>query len=370
MNVIGVDKNNHESILYTLDKTQHTQDISAVDADNYPYIKLQMRTQDSLTAVPYQLQDWAVGYLPSAEAAVAPNIGVSIPDTVKFGHAINYKPDTLRGYVVFKNVSISDFDSLKVSMVLTDSSGAAYNVPAWRTKPLVAGDTVKVAFAADVTGIKEGLYNLYLVVNADNDQPEQYLFNNALYKYVFINRSEIVPVHLLSFTGQAQGKGVELSWKVTNEINFSHYGVEYSDNSRSFVQIGSVDAKGTVTSVSIYNFFHSSPVPGKNYYRLKMVDKDGKFSYSNTVVIQFGADAVVKVYPNPFTSFLNISVSSLVNTKNTVKVLDLQGRVIMQQTFNGGNTTVDVSKLAAGTYMVQVNGSVDLQSFKMQKQSK
>jgi len=370
MNIIGVDQNNQESVLYTLGKDEHTKDISGVSAATYPYIKLQMRTEDSATVTPYQLKNWAVEYTPVPEGALAANIGSILPgDTVNFPHAANTVDDMLTGYITFKNVSATAFTPVKVTLQLTDtSSGKVYAYPLSRTKALAQGDTAKIWFNINLKTLEEGKYNFNLVVNGDNDQPEQFLFNNALYKYIYLSRAEVMPAHLLSFTGQALGKGVTLNWKATNEINFSHYGVEHSEDGRTFTQLGTVQAQNnTGGGVNTYSFLHNTP-GAKNYYRLKLVDKDGRFGYSNVININFAADAEVKVYPNPFATFLTINAGS--TGKNVVRVLDVNGKLVSRQSFTGSTTVLDVSKLAAGSYMVQVNSNDKLQTFKVQKQAK
>jgi hypothetical protein len=366
LNIIGIDKNNTATVLYTIDKTQAQQSIASIDAKAYPYIRLQMATKDSLTAEPYQLNDWKVEYVPVAEGATAANIGVSLPDTLYVPHAVNTQADTLSGFVVFKNVSVSNFDSLKVKLLLYDSTGKAYPFTVGRTKPLVAGDTVKVGFVANVTALPQGVYNLYLAVNPDNDQPEQYLFNNSLYKYVYINRTTAMPVTLVSFSGAAQGKGVMLNWQATNEINFSRYGVERSTDGRTFASIGYVAAQNGAASLKGYNYFDNNPVDGRNYYRLKLIDKDGAFSYSRVISVDFGSAVVVKVYPNPFADQLQVTAGGT----GVVRLLDMSGKVIVAQPLNAGTTVIDVHGLAAGTYMVQVNNGSGVQTFKVQKQAK
>lgn len=368
LSVVGIDKNNQETVLYALAKGQQTQSLSSVSAVTYPYIKLRMFTQDSVTVRPYQLTDWTVEYTPVAEGAVAPNIGISLPDSINFAHSENTKPDTLAGYVVFKNVSTWNFDSVKVKLVLTDSAGNVLAYPVRSTKPLLAGDTANVWFNLNVTGLPAGKYNVNLVMNPDNGQPEEYLFNNLIYKYITISRKIITPAHLLTFTGQQQGKFVQLNWTAANEINFSHYEVEHSADGRSFTQIGSVQAQNaTAAAVSSYGLLHTSPVIGQNYYRLKMVDKDGKYVYSGVVIVDFGANAEIRVFPNPFTTGLNITVPGTASGKNVVRVLDASGKVVLQQSFNGSGVLLDVSNLAAGSYVVQVNGDTKSQTFKVQK---
>lgn len=367
LNIIGVDKNNQESVLYTIGKDVAAKDISAVSAAAYPYLRLQMRTEDSATVTPYQLKNWAVEYTPVPEGALAANIGSNLPgDTVNIPHAANKQDDMLGGYITFKNVSALSFTPLKVTLQLSDSSGNVYPFPLNRTKALASGDTAKIAYDINLKALPEGKYNFYLMVNGDNDQPEQFLFNNSLYKYIYLNRSAVMPAHLLSFNGQAIGKGVNLTWKATNEINFSYYGVEHSEDGRTFAQIGTVQAQTAAggNDIKNYSFLHLTP-GAKNYYRLKLVDKDGRFGYSNIISVNFGTEAEISVYPNPFITFLTVNAGSA--GKNVVRVFDVNGKLVSQQAFTGSTTVLDVSKLAAGSYMVQVNSNDKLQTFKMQK---
>jgi hypothetical protein len=272
--------------------------------------------------------------------------------------------------VLFKNVSTVNFDSLKIKVLLYDSSGnVADSVPVPAVKALVAGDTVKVAFATNVTALPQGQYNLFVSVNPGSSQPEQYLFNNSLYKYTYILRNRVLPVNLLSFNAAQQDEGVLLNWAVTSETGFSGYLVERSNDGRNYIQTGYVPAAGNNAAVKNYAFTDNSPLTGKNYYRLKMVDLDGLFSYSRTEAIDFGGAFAVKVYPNPFGSLLNVSVNGGGTAVNFVTVLDFAGKKVLQQPFTGGTTALDVSGLAAGTYMVQVNNGNTIKTFKLQKQA-
>jgi hypothetical protein len=234
------------------------------------------------------------------------------------------------------------------------------------TRALPAGDTIHVAFNVNVTTLKQGVYNLHLVVNPDFDQPEQYSFNNILYKYVSIIRNTILPVHLTDFNAVPDANNVLLKWEVSNEMNFSHYEVEHSVNGKDFVTIGSVNATSTGNNSKSYTLTHSNPSAGKNYYRLKMVDKTGKFSYSAVRLLVFNASPTVRVFPNPFVDKLNVSVTRTDNSFSTVRVFNYAGQQIIKQTFNGV-IQLEVSSLAAGNYMVQVDDGVQVQNFKVQK---
>jgi hypothetical protein len=93
--ILGIDKNGDDSLFYTLNKNQKEQNISNIPAADYPYVRLRMHTQDTITDIPFQLTDWLVSATPVPEGAVAPNLGVQIPPTVKYDHAVNMQYDTL-----------------------------------------------------------------------------------------------------------------------------------------------------------------------------------------------------------------------------------------------------------------------------------
>ena len=363
LDVITVDKNGKDSVWYTIDTSQHERDISTINATQYPYVKLRMYTKDGVTAKPYQLKDWSVELTPVPEGAIATNLGVSLPDTVKYGHDVHVAVDPLKGDIVFKNVSTTAFTPLKIKLVLYDESNVAYNFTLPRTRSLPSGDTVHVSFNINVTDLPQGKYNLYLEVNPDNDQPEQYHYNNFIYHYVYIDRESVLPVHLINFTAKPVNNNVQLQWTVANEINIARYEVEFSKDGRTFNKIGNTSPTDIHVLEKIYSFLHTGAINGKNYYRLKIVDADGKFTYSPVRIVIMGSDAVL-VYPNPFHSQLNIVNSN--GGAATVRLLDLTGKQLLQQTFEA-STALNVNNLASGVYIVQVNDGINVRSFKVYK---
>lgn len=364
IDVLTVDKNSKDSVWYTMNTFQHELNISTINAAQYPYVKLRMHTVDGTTAKPYQLKDWSVEFTPVPEGAIATNLGVSLPDTVKYGHDIHVAVDPLKGDIVFKNVSTTAFTPLKIKLVLYDESNVAYNFTLPRTRALPSGDTVHVSFNINVTDLPQGRYNLYLEVNPDDDQPEQYHYNNFIYHYVYIDRESVLPVRLVNFTAKPVNNNVQLQWTVTNEINIAGYEVQFSKDGRTFNKIGNILPGDLHTPEKTYSFLHTGAINGKNYYRLKIIDNDGRFTYSPIRIVILGSDAVL-VYPNPFHSQLNI-VNSNGGTA-TVRLLDLTGKQLLQQTFEA-STVLNVNNLASGIYVVQVNNGINIRSFKVYKQ--
>lgn len=362
VSVIGVNNAGIETVLYTLDTSQQVFNISGVNAALYPFVKLKLKTQDGFSSKPYQLASWSVGYQPAAEGALAPNLGISIPDNLDLHHNTNMQYDTLQGYVVFKNVSTANFKPIKIKASLTDANNNVYNFSVPNSRALPAGDTIHASFLLDVRSLPQGMYNLELEINPGNDQPEQYLFNNSLFKYVRISRIAItLPVQLLSFeaTKKADHQAL-LSWLVAQEINLDRYEVQTSTNGQQFTTIASVKANAG----KAYSYVHSNPEGVKNYYRLKMVDKDGAFSYSPVRWVSM-AQTSITAGPNPFIN--NIKITTAGTAKHTVNVYSAAGQLVATKTFSG-NTVVNAPGLAAGMYTVQVNDGATSKTFKLQKQ--
>jgi hypothetical protein len=364
LNIIGVSSEGVETKLYTLDTLQTSVDISSVNVIQYPYIKLRTSNQDSITAKAYQLNNWSVEYDAVAEGAIAPNLYFNIPDSV--GIATSYASDTLKGGVAFKNISKVNFDSLTVKLLLINQRlGTIYTFNLPKTKILVAGDTVHIDFAVNVALLPQDNYNLYLVINENGTQPEQYLFNNNLYKYVYLKTSVIVPVRLLNFNAKPLGNLVEINWDVTEEINIGKYEIEYSTNALDFNKIGSINAKG-VNGNSNYLFYHNNPINGVNYYRLKMINIDGSYSFSPIRVVNFIKTSTIKIYPNPVINSLTVSVNKQDNKLNTVKLYNNVGQLIITKSF-AINTQLDLTSLASGTYLIRVDDGTEIKIFTIQK---
>jgi hypothetical protein len=165
--------------------------------------------------------------------------------------------------------------------------------------------------------------------------------------------SALLPVPLYSFTAAPQGSNVLLSWQVGTELNLQGYDVEFSTNGRNWNNIGNVAAAGR----SGYQFVHTAPVSGFNYYRIKSVDKDGKFEYSEIRRVNFGRAGAISIYPNPAKNDVNITVTgSFVNKAATISIIAMDGKLLQQKRINAMSQTetINVSALSSGKYMVRI----------------
>ena len=195
VDVIGVNATGAETVLYTLNISQQDFDISPVSVASYPYIKLRMRNADSINLTPYQLRWWRILYEPVPEGALAGNIYYKFKDTVALGQPQDFA-------IAFKNVSETPFtDSIPVSMIVYDASNVATALPANKLKkPLQPGDTATIIYSIPTAALT-GTNNLFVDVNPGNALPEQYHFNNFLYKKFLVDVDNRRPVMDVTFDG-------------------------------------------------------------------------------------------------------------------------------------------------------------------------
>ncbi len=138
----------------------------------------------------------------------------------------------------------------------------------------------------------------------------------------------LLPVKLKLFKATERNAGVYLIWQTLMEENASHFEVERSYNGVDFkilATVGMGGANGT------YSFMDHHPSAGNNYYRLKIVDKDGGFSYSENVKAKIGAVTDVKLFPNPVIQDLLLKVQSSAEQKEVLTILDGTGRVVSSE---------------------------------------
>lgn len=194
VNVIGIQNNGTEDVLFTgITTAQQNFDVSSINAGVYPYVKLQMKTTDSINHTPYQLRYWRITYTPVPEGAIAPNIYLKVKDTLEVGEPLDYK-------VAFKNISDVAFDSLKVKMVITDRNNVPHIIPIPRRRPLLVNDTLQLGALVN-TGTIPGANTVYLEANPDDDQLEQYHFNNFAYRSLYVKPDSLNPLLDVTFDG-------------------------------------------------------------------------------------------------------------------------------------------------------------------------
>jgi hypothetical protein len=164
------------------------------------------------------------------------------------------------------------------------------------------------------------------------------------------NSSYVMPLNLLGFRGAVINGDANLVWNTANEVNVAGFIVEKSTNGSNFENVGFVAAKNTASAT--YNFT-TSLTAGNNFYRLKMLDKDGTYSYSKVITLNNRTGLKLELFPNPVVNTLTLTHEKATETAR-VKVTAIDGKILLTQVLQAGATqsTVDVSKLTKGTYVL------------------
>ncbi|PWT74426.1 MAG: hypothetical protein C5B59_11130 [Bacteroidetes bacterium] len=181
---------------------------------------------------------------------------------------------------------------------------------------------------------------------------------NAMHPAPFVlNANGTLPVTLIDFYGLLNDKVINLSWATSMEINSDHFDVERSRDAASWQAIGTVAAKGFSSVEADYSFTDGSPFSGVNYYRLKMVDKDGAFKYSPVAAVRGSVSQGLRLFPNPASSFVNISFGNDVNGHMNIRMINQFGQLLMEKNITQANNmtvSLQVGSFAQGIYMVQL----------------
>jgi hypothetical protein len=182
-----------------------------------------------------------------------------------------------------------------------------------------------------------------------------------------------LPVKLLNFTATKQGGQALLQWTTEQEVNSKYFSVERSSDGVNFSSIGQVNALGTSSVAKTYSFTDAKPTVGTNYYRLRMVDKDGQFAYSQTRSISIAVIFDASIFPNPVQNNLNLSFSSGSATAVQVEIINNEGKKVASrqvQVAAGASTqTINTASLSSGTYYVRLisaEGETELKFVKQQ----
>jgi hypothetical protein len=184
-----------------------------------------------------------------------------------------------------------------------------------------------------------------------------------------------LPLRLLSFRASRSGNVALLDWTTESEENTAFFEVQRSVDGRSFTKIGTV---GSYNSTGTHNYdFTDAGLTGLNvpviFYRLKMVDKDGNFSYSSIAAVNAPqGQASVTIYPNPVSDVANVILTAKASEKIAWQLVDASGKTVMKGSYvlSAGKNELAVATdaLNAGLYTLMIDGGATHAHLKIVKQ--
>ncbi len=178
---------------------------------------------------------------------------------------------------------------------------------------------------------------------------------NNIFRGIAFSPSQFsLPVNLSSFSGALVNGGALLQWITKSELNAGNFDIERSGNGVTFTKIGTVAAKNESLG-STYSFEEAGIANGIYYYRLKLVNKDGSYTYSTTIAIKKDGKAVLAlhVFPNPATDYITISHPKAA-TGALLQIVTVDGKKLMQYQVaaNATQTSMNITSLKTGKYFL------------------
>lgn len=177
-----------------------------------------------------------------------------------------------------------------------------------------------------------------------------------------------LPLQLLNFTISNNNGYPKLSWQTCNEINVKQFEIQKSSDAQSFSTISIINAKNGACS-NTYSFSETKFLSGNTYYRIKMVESNGKATYSSIVSINNNLSVSMSAFPNPATNNLSLT-HPRAGSNAYIQVISISGRDILRQALSTGTnqTNVDVSTFSKGYYIVVFVDGNNRQSIQFVKQ--
>ncbi|MEO6669602.1 MAG: T9SS type A sorting domain-containing protein [Ferruginibacter sp.] len=230
-------------------------------------------------------------------------------------------------------------------------------------------------------GTSPGNYNFYLAMSGNDVTNQVSQFYGGLssndgngysgYSWAAVNGIAL-PVKFTGFNVAKVSNNALLNWSIENESALTdHYEIERSLNSTNFSKINTTVARNNGASTNNYNYtdvnLSAIRSQGYIYYRVKQVDKDGKFVYTDIKSVKIaGAGFSASVYPNPVVSSSEVNINLTSDVKISILLIDAAGKTIQTSAINGlkGLNTypLNMTNVAKGTYMVKVIAGTDIQT--------
>jgi trimeric autotransporter adhesin len=246
----------------------------------------------------------------------------------------------------------------------TTNPGATYTVGLYFTNAELDGETPNGLRIAKTTAATMAAANSSNTVFATTANPVAFgsgwIYTatfTGFSKFFLVDLGAVLPVSLISFNGVLDNDKIPLSWVTSSEQNSMHFDIEKSSDGVNYYSIGIIPAAGNSSSDRNYGFTDDQ-VKEFNYYRLKMVDIDGRFVYSQIILIK-NQDLLqgVQVVNNPFSSYIDVRFTKIPSQQVQLELLNIAGtKVYSRQYGAAGQIRFELSgvTISNGTYLLRV----------------
>jgi hypothetical protein len=164
----------------------------------------------------------------------------------------------------------------------------------------------------------------------------------------------VLPVELLEFNADKKEETVLLHWKTQSESQSDYFVVQRSLDGIEFSSVDSIPAAGNSSILKNYSLYDKNPLTGLSYYRLKQVDINGTFAYSNLKAVDF-SEITLEVFPNPVFDFVTVSIKSGSSYQSSFSLFNTLGEMVFQKDIgftNAESQQVNISAIPDGSYLM------------------
>ncbi len=160
----------------------------------------------------------------------------------------------------------------------------------------------------------------------------------------------ILPLHLINFNVSYLHNETLLQWKVENEINFKQYELEYSVDGINFKTIAIIEAKNKAA----YDHKYLHTIVQNEYYRIKLIDKDGSYAYSKIVSLNSSRKLSISVYPNPAKEFIMVDINGMIPEETAIILYNALGQAVRKIPAAKNANKIAIQHLSKGLYHLQI----------------
>ncbi len=296
---------------------------------------------------------------------------------LKSGNNAGTSPDILNSFPCISNPTAGSGPDFRNIGLFTNTGGNMYSTTLFMNDDFNAGQFNYLIGVFDLTG---GSPSVWVQRGADfaETQGDCHNFSNTRQLAIPAVATNVdllwnctasaLPVDLIKFNGTPQKRMVNLDWSTASEQNNDYFLVEHSVDGQRFTEVGMVSGKGTSNELTKYSFDHAKPNSGLNYYRLKQVDFDEGFEYSNVISVMMREAVSVSVYPTVTKSVINVNFLRA-DADAELSIISQVGKQMQVNTLrmDNGTAELDVSALPQGVYFLVVNQNGELETTRFVK---
>jgi hypothetical protein len=264
------------------------------------------------------------------------------------------------------NATLNDVSILPLANVVVSSSSACYYNSVTLTVDSVSNATYtwykKTSGADSVVGNLQSYSIPYLLPTDTGTYIAKVTVNSGcLTKMTYYNLTTacglILPAKEVTLAGKKLEHAAELNWAAKEEKGVKEYVIERSNTKDGqYTSVSTVKAKNNNAPANYYIFQDSRPESGMNYYRLRIVDENGKSAYSNIIMLNWTSKGV-RFYPNPAKDVLNVEVNSVMNQDIKFSLYNISGQLMQEKTVKNiqhGVIQFQRQQMRAGMYLIKL----------------